>query len=176
MGETSSYATRTPRSQPMGRALSRPSQPMPAGPGRKIGLSPSRGKNNRRAFPASVNSRTIAASSSIRNRSTAKPSSCDFPSGASRPTRHNPSRHCQTPEARPGKPTGSTNTRGSRRSSPHKSTRAGELGSRLNSESLDSLAPACSASLAQPIYVARTLRLHSPTTAGRLSRAFDIGS
>ena len=51
---------------------------MPAGPGRKIGLSPSRGKNNRRAFPASANSRTVAASSTIRNRSTVKLSSCAF--------------------------------------------------------------------------------------------------
>src|SRR5438034_147511 len=61
------------------------------------------------------------------------PSSCDFPSVASRPTRRNQSRHFQTTEARPGKPTGSTNIRGSRRSSPHKSTRgAGELGACLN--------------------------------------------
>jgi hypothetical protein len=51
---------------------------MPARIGRKIGLSPSRGKNNRRAFPAPANSRTVAGSSTIRNRSTAKPSSCDF--------------------------------------------------------------------------------------------------
>jgi hypothetical protein len=40
-----------------------------------------------------------------------------FPSGASRPTRCNPSRHFQRTEARSGKPTGSTNIRGSRRSS-----------------------------------------------------------
>ena len=44
-------------------------------------------------------------------------------SGASRPTRRNPSRHFQTTEARAGKPTGPKNIRVSRRSSPHKSTR-----------------------------------------------------
>ena len=163
MDETSSSATRTPRSRPMGRTLSRPSQPMPARIGRKIGLSSSRGQNNRCAFPASVSSRTVAAISTIRNRSTAKPSSCDFPSGASRPTRRNPSRHFQTTEAKPGKPTGSTNIRGSHRSSPHKSTRgAGELGfvSKLLRALTQSL-PLISASWLNPSMSLAPLWLHS---------------